>query len=115
MTLGKIPVFVELAYNTSEAPGLFRLCKDKAELLTECVPGTHIWFRSLSGDARRALVTSVKTWKRDPGRLEIRLKYGMYEYSKFELREALDRVLIRIRDATNKDLMMALIEERKRR
>lgn len=30
----------------------------------------------------RAKVTSVKTWKRTPGRIEVRVKYGLYGYWK---------------------------------
>lgn len=39
------------------------------------------------GTPMRAKVTSVKTWKRSPERVEIRYKRGLYEYGAFNERE----------------------------
>ena len=39
---------------------------------------------------------AVQTWKRDPNRISIPCKYGMYEYYTFTRRD-IDRLLIRIR------------------
>lgn len=46
--------------------------------------GQHVWVLARQGDARRAKVNGApRTWKRDPSRVEIPLKYGMYEYATF--------------------------------
>ena len=34
---------------------------------------------------------AVKTWKRDPSRVEVPVKYGLYEYARFDTAEALRR------------------------
>lgn len=36
----------------------------------------------------------VRTWKRDPERVEVPLKYGMYEFATFSLRDALTRFVV---------------------
>jgi len=33
--------------------------------------------------AMRARVTSIKTWKRNPDRVEVRVKHGLYDYATF--------------------------------
>jgi len=45
---------------------------------------SHVWFLSIDGKARQAKVNGkVRTWKRQPNRVEIPLKYGLYEYATF--------------------------------
>jgi hypothetical protein len=63
-------------------------------------PVTHIWFRSVQGDARRAKLNGrVRTWKRDANRVEIPVKYGMYEYATFYTRDVADgRVLVLVEE-----------------
>lgn len=39
------------------------------------------------GTPMRARVTSVKTWKRSPERVEVRYKRGLYEYGTINERE----------------------------
>jgi hypothetical protein len=40
----------------------------------------ELWFASPDGKARRCRVNgAAKTWKRDPSRVELPIKYGMYE------------------------------------
>jgi hypothetical protein len=49
--------------------------------------GTHIYHATKldsRGHSVRYKVTSIKTWKRDPMRIEVGLKYGMYAYEKIE-------------------------------
>jgi len=36
--------------------------------------------RNADGTSARFKVTSVKTWKRNPDRIEIRVKHGLYEH-----------------------------------
>lgn len=45
--------------------------------------GAELFSRNLkTGGPVRWRVTSVKTWKRDAGRIEIGIKHGLYTYDK---------------------------------
>lgn len=46
------------------------------------------------GTVRNVKVTSVKVWKTRPNDVEIGVKYGMYEYAKFTMVEALTRFVV---------------------
>lgn len=49
-------------------------------------------FIANDGTLRRIAINgAVKTWKRDPNRVEVPVKYGMYEYGRFDAAEALRR------------------------
>jgi hypothetical protein len=72
----------------------FRNPSDIAELVSHCNSNSHIWFRSNDGLARQLKINgSVRTWKRDAGRIEIPVKYGLYEYGTFTA-DDISRVLI---------------------
>lgn len=43
----------------------------------------HVSKTNADGTPMRAKVTSIKTWKREPGCVEVRVKHGMYDYAKF--------------------------------
>ena len=44
--------------------------------------GEHIWMLARDGSAVQVKVNGTpKRWKRDPDRIEVPVKYGMYEYS----------------------------------
>ena len=43
----------------------------------------HVSKKNVDGTPMRARVTSVKTWKRSPERVEVRVKRGMYDYAVF--------------------------------
>ena len=43
------------------------------------------------GRLGRCKVTSFRSWKTDPNRIAIGVKYGMYEFAKFDLEEAMRR------------------------
>lgn len=46
--------------------------------------GDTIWFIGTDGSARRIKVNgAVRRWKRSPDRIEVPVKYGMYEYGTF--------------------------------
>ena len=47
----------------------------------------HVTKKNADGSAMRAIVTSVKTWKRLPGRVEVKVKRGIYEYATFDENE----------------------------
>jgi hypothetical protein len=50
--------------------------------------GQRIHFLSKDGTVRDLKVNGkVRTWKRDPSRIEVPCKYGMYECATFEARD----------------------------
>jgi len=58
--------------------------------------GSHIWFKANDGTARQIKVNGqIRLWKRDPERIEIPCKYGLYECFTFTKHD-LDRLLIRL-------------------
>jgi hypothetical protein len=60
----------------------FRNPADLWELIQHCESNHHIWFRANDGMARQCKVNgAVRRWKRDLTRIEIPVKYGMYEYA----------------------------------
>lgn len=72
----------------------FRNPVDIDEAQRWCEAHSHIEFLSLSNDAREAKVNGkVKRWKRDPKRIEIPVKYGMYECARLNEHD-LHRILI---------------------
>jgi hypothetical protein len=47
--------------------------------------GMRVWFRANDGTARMVTINGQpKTWKRTPERVEVPVKYGLYEYSRFD-------------------------------
>lgn len=60
--------------------------------------GEHIWFVANDGSARQVKVNGTpKRWKRDPNRIEIPVKYGMYEYATFTERDVANgRLLVKV-------------------
>lgn len=65
-----------------------------AEMLSHCNTHSHIWFKTMHGEARQVKVNGkVRTWKRDPNRIEVPVKYGLREYATFTAAD-IDRVLI---------------------
>ena len=53
----------------------------------------HVTKKNADGSPMRAKVTSIKTWKRSPNRVEVRVKRGLYEYAVFNETE-LDQLTI---------------------
>lgn len=65
-----------------------------AEMIQWCDTHSHIWFVDVSGKARQCKVNGkVRTWKRDPERIEVPVKYGLREYAVFTAAD-IHRVLI---------------------
>lgn len=59
----------------------FRNPANVAEMVNHCNANGHIWLRDGRGNARTVKVNGkVRTWKRDPNRIEVPYKYGLYEY-----------------------------------
>lgn len=47
----------------------------------------HVTKKNADGTPMRARVTSIKTWKRSPERIEVRVKHGLYDYATFTQNE----------------------------
>ena len=59
----------------------FRNPVDVAEMVSWCDSHGHIQVLDRYGHWRTVKVNGkVRTWKRDPGRIEVPCKYGLYEY-----------------------------------
>ena len=72
----------------------FRTPATIQEMREYCASQSHIWFVTLHGDARQAKVNgTVRIWKRDVNRIEVPIKYGMYEYATFTALD-INRILI---------------------
>lgn len=57
----------------------------------------HAEFISNDGTLRRVKINgAVKTWKRDASRVEVPVKYGQYEYARWDAAEALRRFVVRV-------------------
>lgn len=59
--------------------------------------GQHVTFLANDGTARDCKVNGApKTWKRDPSRVEVPIKYGMYEYARFSSQHdgTMERLLV---------------------
>ena len=87
-------------YNGRQGHQTFKTPDSIAEMLEHCSKQSHIWFRSIQGDARQAKVNGrVRTWKRNPNRIEVPIKYGFYEYGTFFASD-IDRILIPVSEIT---------------
>ena len=72
----------------------FRNPVDLAEMVSWCDSHSHIWFAAMQGDARECKINGkVRTWKRDKNRVEVPVKYGLYEYGTFYPHD-INRILI---------------------
>jgi hypothetical protein len=72
----------------------FRVPADVAEMRMWCESHSQLWFRSLDGSARQCKRNgAVRAWKRDANRIEVPVKYGLYEYGTFNA-DDLNRILI---------------------
>ena len=83
-----------MKYGNSKDIGIFRRMT-----LTEIKSyrGSHCWVVSISGSAVRVKINGrIRTWKRDANRIEVPIKYGLYEYGTLSAAEALDTMLIEV-------------------
>jgi len=73
-------------YGGREGSGEFRhMMLEEAKLLHY---GDSIWVLARDGSARRVKVNgAVRRWKREPDRIEVPFKYGMYEYGTLYARD----------------------------
>ena len=62
----------------------------------------HVEFVANDGTLRRLKINGrIKTWKRDPSRIEVSVKYGLYEYGRMDTEEALRRLVVRVPDGSD--------------
>lgn len=60
-------------------------------------PGQRVDFIANDGQLRQLTINgNVQTWKRDAQRVEVPVKYGMYEYARLDTAEALQRLVVRV-------------------
>lgn len=72
----------------------FRTPSNAQEIIEHCERNSHIMFLSTDGTARSVKINGkVRTWKRSPERIEVPIKYGLYEYGTFTLGD-IERILI---------------------
>lgn len=75
----------------------FRRPLSIAEAAAHCDAHSHCWFVANNGDARQAKINgSVRRWKRDANRIEVPIKYGLYEYATFDSADLMRRLLIEV-------------------
>lgn len=81
-------------YAGKRGEGTFRsMTLDEAKSLSY---GEHVWILANDGSAREVKVNGQpKTWKRSPERVEVPVKYGLYEYARFDERE-INRLLVEV-------------------
>jgi len=73
---------------------MFRNPATVAEMIKHCSERSHITFLSIDGTSRTAKVNGrVRTWKRDPNRVEVPVKYGLRECGTFDATD-IERILI---------------------
>ena len=83
-------------YNGREGVGTFRIPASIDEMEAHCNANRTIWIISTKGDARRLTVNGkVRRWKRDRNRIEVPVKYGLYEYGTLNAYD-ISRVLIEV-------------------
>lgn len=69
-------------YGGKQGEAEFRIPADNDEAERYCNASSHCYMLSNSGDARRVKINGkVRRWKRDASRIEIPVKYGLYEYA----------------------------------
>lgn len=82
-------------YGGARGTAMFRKAETLEEAVAHCNAQSHVWIKANGGDARQCKVNGrVRTWKRDAGRVEVPLKYGLYEYTTFDAQELMARLLI---------------------
>lgn len=93
-------------YGGREGTRTFRLPVDLAEAIAHVERNHQFWYRSY--DARKGAVRvrkngKIKTWKRDPGRVEVPVKYGLKECVRLDANALTTRILIPHNIATRSD------------
>lgn len=94
MNTFKVPNGYSVGHKGADKELTVRNPIDIAEMIEHCSKHSHIWFLSTDGTARNAKVNGVvRTWKHNPNRVEVPVKYGLYEYDTFYAYD-INRILI---------------------
>ena len=57
--------------------------------------GDHVWIVLLNGRVGEVKINGkVRTWKRDPDRVEVSVRRGMYEYATLSMELALEQFVV---------------------
>ena len=81
-------------YSKGKVTGTYRNPSTVEEMRTWCENHSHITALDVRGQSRTVKVNGrVRTWKRDPNRIEVPYKYGLYEYGTFTA-DDIHRILI---------------------
>lgn len=76
-----LPCYLNKRTGKAQQTLTFRTPSTIEEMASWCDSHSHIWIRTISGDAREVKVNgAVRRWKRDASRIEVPCKYGLYEY-----------------------------------
>jgi hypothetical protein len=67
--------------------------------IKDLAPGRHAKVIANDGKLREVKINGVvKRWKREPDRVSVSVKYGMYEFAHFDTDEALRRFVVVLDD-----------------
>lgn len=96
MTTESVTFEIRSGYKPTETM-MVRNPVDLKEMIAHCNSHSHIWLRDCKGNARTVKVNGkVHTWKRDPTRIKVPIKHGLYEYVTLTSRDIVD-VLIPVK------------------
>lgn len=85
---------VKDGYNKGKTSGTYRNPISITEMIQWCDSHSHITVLADNGLSRTVKVNGkVRTWKRDPNRVEVPYKYGLYEYGTWTAAN-INRILI---------------------
>ena len=85
---------VKDGYTKGKTTGTYRNPANVAEMIQWCDSHSHITALANNGQSRTVKINGkVRTWKKDPNRIEVPYKYGMYEYGIFDASD-IGRILI---------------------
>ena len=85
---------VKDGYSKGKTSATFRTPNSVAEMISWCDSHSHITALAVNGVSRTVKVNGkVRTWKRDPNRIAVPYKYGLYEYGTFTA-DDIERILI---------------------
>ena len=84
-------------YDHRKNPASYSFRRMTLDEIKALVIGARYWFLARDGSARQLTINgSIKRWKREADRLEVPVKYGMYECARLDTREALARLLVKL-------------------
>jgi hypothetical protein len=87
-------ILLRNGYDRSKHPKQFNFRRMTLEEAKKLERGNKVWFEANDGTARQIKVNGkVRRWKREPDRIEVPCKYGLYECYTFTNRD-LERLLI---------------------